>query len=105
MAITIIKGGKNEFVGHCKWCGCEFRYTAADVNCFRGDVVLCPFQGCGKELRHLGEHGTSSVASGHWFAGYDYSLSAYAQNAQNQAAQNVAQHIAMHGGGDDGKAK
>ena len=72
---TIIKGGKNEFVGHCKWCGCDFRYTADEV---LGAVnqVACPF--CKKLLDHHGEHGTSTCSptqGPHWVA-----------YAQNQAA-------------------
>ena len=60
MAKTIIKGGKNEFVGHCKWCGCDFRYTAQDTytdgnSCW----VDCPH--CNRKLDHFGEHGTNSA--------------------------------------------
>jgi hypothetical protein len=61
VAITIIKGGKNEFVGHCKWCGCDFRYTANDVMKVV-DEVFCPQGGCGRGLKHWGEHGTSTGA-------------------------------------------
>lgn len=62
--ITIIKGGKNEFLGHCKWCGCDFRYTRDDVmdaphlegrEAIKN--VLCP--SCDGTLVHHGEHGTS----------------------------------------------
>jgi hypothetical protein len=60
MAITIIKGGKNEFVGHCKWCGCDFRYTSEDVRDHNvlSHVVQCPQAGCGHVLQHHGEGGT-----------------------------------------------
>lgn len=58
MSITIIKGGKNEFVGHCKWCGCDFRYTEEDVM-KTIDKIGCPH--CKRQLDHFGEHGTSST--------------------------------------------
>ena len=66
MAVTIIKVGKNEFAGHCKWCGCDFRYTEDEVNKI-GDsaivlkcvdhAIVCPF--CRRTLDHHGEDGTS----------------------------------------------
>lgn len=59
MAVTIIKGGKNEFVGHCKWCGCDFRYTTEDV-LKTIDKVECPQAGCKRQLNHHGETGTSA---------------------------------------------
>jgi hypothetical protein len=58
MAKTIIKGGKSEFTGHCRWCGCDFRYTVEDVLC-ADDSVSCPC--CGRMLNHQGEHGTSTM--------------------------------------------
>lgn len=69
MAITIIKGGKNEFVGHCKWCGCDFRYTEEDtwVTGHPPSTVGCPF--CNRRLDHCGEHGTSTSSPSQW-AGY-----------------------------------
>lgn len=74
---TIIKGGKNEFVGHCMWCGCDFRYTNDEVSvgCFMdGKSIQCP--SCKEHIRHYGEHGTSE----HGATGFG--LAAYYQNAR-----------------------
>ena len=57
MAITIIKGGKNEFVGHCQWCGCDFRYTEEDICNGIEMTIRCPH--CERFIIHYGEHGTS----------------------------------------------
>lgn len=74
MAKTIIKGGKNEFLGHCKWCGCDFRYTEGDV-LHDDDSVSCPY--CSRMLKHLGEHGTnSSGPSGHFELAYAQQVAA-----------------------------
>lgn len=86
MAVTIIKGGKNEFVGHCKWCGCDFRYTADDV-LKANDQVACPQVGCGRLLQHFGENGTSSVdVSMRWWAGYGQQNAAAAAFVNRQAS-------------------
>lgn len=67
MAITIIKGGKNEFVGHCKWCGCDFRYTTDEVKSHNvlGEAIYCPQAGCGHALQHHGENGTAAHSAQH----------------------------------------
>lgn len=79
---TIIKGGKNEFVGHCRWCGCDFRYTEEDV-LHANDDVSCPH--CNRLLKHLGEHGT-----GFGMYGVGWQQAAYSATAQNSHALSMA---------------
>jgi len=96
MAITIIKGGKNEFVVHCKWCGCDFRYTEEEL--FDGArAIACPF--CTRRLDHLGECGTSSAPPYRLPPGYDYWQAACTNTQQEQG---WAQFIAMQSCGSRG---
>lgn len=85
MSITIIKGGKNEFVGHCKWCGCDFRYTAEDV-LKTVDKIECPF--CHRQLDHCGENGTNA-----WYPHSAFGWGQYTQGQPNLAAQQQAAYM------------